>query len=50
MLHYGQNTEKKALLSNLYNDDTNNGNLQTSTEYYEEVMFSHDQFHFNAHI
>lgn len=50
MLHYGQNTEKRALLSNLYNDDTKNRNLQTNTEYYEEVMLSLDQLHFNAHI
>lgn len=31
MLHYGQNTEKKALLSSLYNADTKNRNLQTNT-------------------
>lgn len=36
MLHYGENSEKKALLSNLYNDDTKNVNLQTDTEYYEK--------------
>lgn len=31
MLHYGKNTEKKALLSSLYNADTKNRNLQTNT-------------------
>ena len=31
MLHYGQNTEKNALLSGLYNADTKNINLQTNT-------------------